>query len=115
MIAEIITGLFAGLTTGYLYARHQLQKQEEEKHMELERVTISQQAQNKYDDGDLYWWQKSENKKLIGKHKYPEQHKDLEQILENARRKMKQEEEGDRGFPPPTLSPVAKRQYKVQG
>lgn len=112
MIGEIITGLFAGLTTGYLYARHQHQKREEEKRLEVERVTLSQEAQTKYDSGDLYWWQKYENKNLISKHKLPEQHKNLEEMLKKAREKMKEEEGAE--YPAPTLSPVAKRQYKVR-
>jgi hypothetical protein len=114
MIAEIFTGLFAGLTTGYLYSRHKHQKLQEEMQEKIDKVTLSSEAGNYNNNKDYlddkYWWNKFEHRNKLAKTmpKFPERASEMNEKLKKEKEKMKEEE----GEVPLTLSPVTKKQYK---
>lgn len=126
MIAELLTGLIAGFTSGYLYRDRQEDKEKTDilkgtyagkagverlKRMAgigepVDKVTISGDTNNATHQ---YWWQEYGSEKHYKKNgKYPETKSEMDTIQKNNWMNLKQQEEEGEIH----LTKEAKKQYR---
>ena len=80
MIGEILTGLFAGATFGYLYARKKHYDKASQDPVEpVEKVTFTAPVPKH----EHYWWQEFGSSKYTNRQKLPETKEKLEVYLKN--------------------------------
>jgi hypothetical protein len=81
MIGEILTGIFAGATFVYLYARKKHYDRASQDPVEpVDKVTFTASAAPKHEH---YWWQEFGSSKYTNQQKLPETKEKLEAYLKN--------------------------------
>ena len=104
MIGEILTGVFAGVTVGYLWARDRhyrkspIDRITDNKYRMrtiagIESVDMAASKQTKDNNkNEPYWWQKYEHKDALNPSKFPETQAELEKHLEIQKQELKRDE-----------------------